>query len=289
MNDKPVKLQWQAGRFRFDLASRPVVMGILNVTPDSFSDGARHASVNAAIKHGESLLAEGADLLDIGGESTRPGAAPVEPDDEWRRIGAVVEHFVSSGACVSVDTMKPLVMQRALAVGADIINDVAAFTWQGAIDVVSPSRCGLVVMHMQGEPRSMQAQANYVNVEHQVRDFLAQRCHALLEAGIARERIVLDPGFGFGKTLDHNLALLAGLSRFAAGAGHRYPVLAGLSRKSMLGTLTGRDVHSRQFASVAAAVLTLERGARILRVHDVAATVDAMKVWQALNIFETNQ
>ncbi len=241
-------MNWQAGRFRFDLQARPLVMGIVNVTPDSFSDGGQHfADADAPIAHGERLLAEGADLLDIGGESTRPGAEAVSADEEWGRIERAVQHFVSRGVCVSVDTMKPEVMARALAVGADVINDVMGFRAPGAIDTVA------VV--------------------------------ALRAAGIKDERIVLDPGFGFGKNLEHNLDLLAQIGQIrvpSESSKADLPVLAGVSRKSMLGQLTERGAGERVAASVAAHLVAVERGARIVRVHDVAPTVDALKVWAAV-------
>jgi dihydropteroate synthase len=279
-------MNWQVGRFCFDLQARPLVMGIVNVTPDSFSDGGQHFThADAPIEHGERLLAEGADLLDIGGESTRPGALAVSADDEWQRIQRSVQHFVARGVCVSVDTMKPEVMARALAAGADVINDVMGFRAPGAIEAVAPSGCGLVVMHMQGEPRTMQRSPTYRNVVAEVRAFLAERVMALRAAGIKDTRIVLDPGFGFGKSLEHNLDLLAHIGQIRVpceSSSADLPVLAGVSRKSMLGQLTGRDAGERVAASVAAHLLAVERGARMVRVHDVAATVDALKVWAAL-------
>jgi dihydropteroate synthase len=279
-------MNWQAGRFRFDLQARPLVMGIVNVTPDSFSDGGQHfADADAPIAHGERLLAEGADLLDIGGESTRPGAEAVSADEEWGRIERAVQHFVSRGVCVSVDTMKPEVMARALAVGADVINDVMGFRAPGAIDTVARSGCGLVAMHMQGEPRTMQLSPVYGDVLAEVRAFLAERVVALRAAGIKDERIVLDPGFGFGKNLEHNLDLLAQIGQIrvpSESSKADLPVLAGVSRKSMLGQLTERGAGERVAASVAAHLVAVERGARIVRVHDVAPTVDALKVWAAV-------
>jgi dihydropteroate synthase len=269
---------WEAGRFRFDLAQRPLVMGIVNATPDSFSDGGRFADATALIAHGEQLLAEGADILDIGGESTRPGAQPVDAATEWQRIGAAVAHFVKAGACVSVDTMKPGVMQQALDAGAAIINDVAGFAAPQSLEAVAGSDCGVIVMHMRGEPRTMQQEPHYADVVKEVAAFLAQRAQALQAAGVAKARIVTDPGFGFGKTLAHNLALLRNLRQ----AGGGYPVMAGVSRKSMLGVITGRPVNERLAASVAMAMLAAQEGANILRVHDVAATVDALKVLAAV-------
>jgi dihydropteroate synthase len=261
-------------------------MGIVNVTPDSFSDGGQHfAHPDAPMEHGERLLAEGADLLDIGGESTRPGAEGVSAEAEWSRIERAVKHFVGRGVCVSVDTMKPEVMARAIAAGADIINDVMGFRAPGAVDAVAASSCGLIVMHMQGEPRTMQQAPHYGDVVREVCAFLQERVDALRAAKTVDARIVLDPGFGFGKALHHNLGLLASFARLRVptsdGAGH-LPLLAGLSRKSMLGILTGREANDRLAASVTAAVLAVQRGARIVRVHDVASTVDALKVLAAV-------
>lgn len=265
------------GRYRFAL-DRPLVMGIINVTPDSFSDGGRHDSAAAAISHGLRLREEGADILDIGGESTRPGARPVSGQEELDRVMPVLEGLLHCGAALSVDTMKPAVMRAALAAGADMVNDVNAFRAEGAVEAVAGGESGLCVMHMQGEPRTMQAAPHYGNVVAEVRAFLGARLAALHSAGVARERLVVDPGFGFGKTLEHNLALFKSLGDLVDMA----PVLVGVSRKSMLGLLTGRDVDRRMPASVAAAVLAVQRGAAILRVHDVAETMDAIKVWQAL-------
>jgi dihydropteroate synthase len=271
-------MPWNAGPFTFDLQQRPVVMGILNATPDSFFDGGVFPDAAALIAQGEQLLRQGADILDVGGESTRPGAQPVDAATEWQRIGTVVAHFAKRGACVSVDTMKPAVMEQALVAGAAIINDVAGFAQQGSMQTVASSSCGVVVMHMQGEPRTMQQAPQYKDVVVEVAQFLAQRGAALQAAGVAKARIVTDPGIGFGKTLHHNLALLRNIR--AAGGG--YPVMAGVSRKSMLGVITGRAVDARQAASVAAALLAVQAGASIVRVHDVAATVDALKVWGAV-------
>jgi dihydropteroate synthase len=261
------------------LLARPLIMGIVNVTPDSFSDGGRYFDPGRAIEHGQRLVAEGADLLDIGGESTRPGAAEVGVDEELARVLPVLRGLRDAGAPLSVDTSKPQVMRAALAEGAAIVNDVRALAAPGAIEAVRDHDCGLVLMHMQGAPRGMQADPRYDDVVAEVRDFLLARAAACEAAGIARGRIALDPGFGFGKTLAHNLALLGRLECLAATA---YPVLAGLSRKSMLGAITGRPADERAVASAAAALLAVQRGARIVRVHDVGATVDALKVWQAL-------
>ncbi len=260
---------------------RPRVMGIVNVTPDSFSDGGRHADAAAAIAHGLALVAEGADLLDVGGESTRPGAAPVPVEEELRRVLPVVEGLVAASAVpVSIDTSRPEVMRAAVAAGAGMINDVRALRGEGALDAAAALGVPVCLVHMQGEPGSMQEAPHYDDVIAQVHRFLAERVFACEMAGIDRRRLVLDPGFGFGKTLEHNLALLAGLDRFAD---LKLPILAGLSRKRMIGTLTGQDEPGQRLhGSVAAAVLAAERGAGILRVHDVAATVQALAVQHAL-------
>jgi dihydropteroate synthase len=258
--------------------SRPLIMGIVNVTPDSFSDGGRYFSPAAALAHGQRLIEEGADLLDIGGESTRPGAADVSEMEEIDRVLPLVEALQSGGVPISVDTSKPGVMRAALAAGAAVINDVRAFRTQGALEAVRGSGCGLVLMHMQGSPRTMQSEPQYDDVVADVTAFLRGRVADLANAGIDLCRIAIDPGFGFGKTVEHNFMLLRRLSALQAIG---RPVLVGLSRKSLLGAITGRTVDDRVAASVAAAVLAVERGARIVRVHDVAATRDALKVWAA--------
>jgi dihydropteroate synthase len=269
---------WQTTRFRIDL-SRPQVMGIVNTTPDSFSDGGSHASASAAARHCERLVAEGADILDIGGESTRPGATPVPLAEELARVLPVLKAAVTMGVPVSIDTYKADVMAAALDLGVDIVNDIAALQQPRALAVVSahPS-CGVCLMHMQGEPGSMQAAPTYGDVVAEVDRFLRERARAVRDAGVQDERIVLDPGIGFGKTAAHNLALLA-RQRELLTLGH--PLLVGWSRKRTLGELTGRPVDERVVASVAAALAAVLRGAHVLRVHDVAATVDALKVWQA--------
>ena len=266
------------GRFRLPL-DRPLVMGVVNVTPDSFFDGGRYADAREAIEHARRLVAEGADLLDIGGESSRPGAAPVAADEELARVLPVLEALADGPAPVSVDTTKPEVMRAALGCGAAMINDITAFRAPGALAAVVQSDAAVCLMHMQGEPRTMQASPVYGDVVAEVRDFLAARAQACVAAGIARERIVVDPGFGFGKTVAHNLALLAHLDGIAALG---YPVLAGWSRKSSLGRITGKPAEDRLAASIAAALLAVQRGARILRVHDVAATRDALAVLNAV-------
>jgi dihydropteroate synthase len=267
------------GKFQFDLA-RPLVMGIVNVTPDSFSDGGRHASAALAIAHARQLVQEGADILDIGGESTRPGAAPVGEQEELDRVLPVIESLHGIPVPISIDTCKPGVMRAALAAGASMVNDVNALQAEGALQAVAQSDAAVCLMHKQGDPQNMQQQPHYQDVVAEVSMFLRERITAAEAAGIARPRIVIDPGFGFGKTLAHNLALLRGLEAFRALG---VPVLAGLSRKSMLGAITGREVGDRVAASVAAALLAVQRGAAIVRVHDVRETVDALKVWQAIN------
>ena len=266
---------FRCGRTLFSL-DRPLVMGIVNVTPDSFSDGGR--SPREAIAHGLALREAGADLLDIGGESTRPGAAAVPLEVELERILPVLEGLRGCGAALSVDTMKPEVMRAALAAGADMINDVRALQAPGALEAVADSDCGLCLMHMQGEPREMQSDPRYRDVVAEVGASLNARVDAALAAGIARERLLIDPGFGFGKTLEHNIALFKALPEFTRIA----PVLVGVSRKSMLGLITGRPIEGRLAASIAAALLAARRGAAILRVHDVGETVDAFKIMNIL-------
>jgi dihydropteroate synthase len=275
----PVELSatWSVAGKVLDL-SRPLIMGIVNVTPDSFSDGGRYLSAPAALAHAERMIAEGADLLDIGGESTRPGAADVSETEELDRVLPLVEALRDSGVTISVDTSKPAVMRAALAARAAVINDVRAFRAQGALEAVRGSDCGLVLMHMLGSPRTMQSEPQYANVVADVTAFLRGRVADLANAGVDLCRTAIDPGFGFGKSVEHNFALLRRLPALQAIG---RPVMVGLSRKSMLGAVTGRTVNERVAASVAAAVLAVERGARIVRVHDVAATRDALQVWAA--------
>lgn len=268
----------QCGRFRLSL-ERPLVMGIVNVTPDSFSDGNIHFRADEAIAHARSLLDEGADLLDIGGESTRPGAEAVPADEELRRIMPVIEALGDCGVPLSVDTSKPAVMRTALAAGADMINDIRGFSAPGAVEAVARADCALCLMHMRGEPRTMQDAPVYRDVVTEIHDFLAQGAQRLRQAGIAADRIVLDPGFGFGKTVAHNYTLL---QQFSQAVGQDYPGLLGVSRKSMIGAVTGRPASRRLGGSVAAALAGVMRGAHILRVHDVADTVDALRVWSAV-------
>ncbi len=267
-----------AGSHRLSLA-RPLVMGIVNVTPDSFSDGGRLGDAQAAIRHALKLQEAGADILDVGGESTRPGAAAVPADEEIRRVLPVVEALAGRGCVVSVDTMKPDVMRAALDAGAAMVNDVMALRAPGALETVAASDAAVCLMHMQGEPQRMQQAPRYTDVVEEVKQFLQGRVAACEAAGIGHERLVIDPGFGFGKTLEHNLALLRHVNRLAEAG---VPVMAGLSRKSMLGMLTGRAVDEREFAGIAAHLAALARGARLVRVHNVAAMRDALAVWNAV-------
>ncbi|GAA4416626.1 dihydropteroate synthase [Quisquiliibacterium transsilvanicum] len=268
----------RCGRFELQL-SRPLVMGIVNTTPDSFSDGGRYLAADAAIRHARRLLDEGADLLDIGGESTRPGSAAVSEAEELGRVLPVLEALRGCGRPLSVDTRHAAVMRGVLSAGADMINDVAGFRAPGALEAVAGGTAGLCVMHMLGEPSTMQQAPVYRDVVAEVAAFLRDRVSALLACGVARERIVLDPGIGFGKNLEHNLSLLRGLSGLA---GLGLPLLLGVSRKSMVGQITGRGVGERMAGSVAAALASVHRGAAIVRVHDVAETKDALAVWQAI-------
>lgn len=262
-----------------DLA-RPVVMGILNVTPDSFSDGGRFNDSQHAAAHALAMAEAGAGLLDIGGESTRPGAEPVEAAVELARVLPVLEALVGAGAPpLSVDTTKPAVMRAAAAAGAEMINDVLALRAPGALQAAAESGCAVCLMHMQGEPRTMQQAPRYEDVVTEVYDFLAARVEACMAAGIEPARIVVDPGFGFGKTLEHNLLLMRGLARFA---GLGVPLLVGVSRKSMIGALTGRPVAERLAGGLALATLAAQAGAAIIRSHDVAATRDALEVTAAV-------
>lgn len=253
-------------------------MGIVNVTPDSFLDGGRHSQVDKALQHGRRLVEDGADILDIGGESTRPGAIPVDVETELQRVVPVIRGLKDCGAAISVDTMKPEVMAAALEAGADLINDVNALRAPGALDVAAASGCGICLMHVQGTPQTMQIEPAYEDVVAEVRRFLRTRIKAATAAGIARERIVCDPGFGFGKKTAHNIALFRQLPEFAKLS----PLLVGISRKSLFGELTGRPATERVVASAAAAMLAAMKGASILRVHDVAETVDALRVLRAL-------
>ncbi|MGE0031126.1 MAG: dihydropteroate synthase [Steroidobacteraceae bacterium] len=255
-------------------------MGILNVTPDSFSDGGRFAGLPEALAQAERMAGEGAAIIDVGGESTRPGAAPVDAEEELRRVIPVIERLVSSLAVpVSVDTQKPAVMRAAIAAGASMVNDVLALRQPGAIEALADSDVAVCLMHMQGEPRTMQLEPRYGDVLAEVRGFLRERAARCVAAGIARTRLVVDPGFGFGKTLAHNLELLRRLGEIAADG---IPVLAGLSRKSLIGALTGRDNADRLAGSVALATIAAQNGARIVRAHDVGPTVDALRIAMAM-------
>ncbi len=271
-------MHWQTSRKRIDL-SQPRVMGIVNVTPDSFSDGGRFGVTATACGHCERLVAEGADMLDIGGESTRPGAVAPSPEEEAARVLPVLRHALTLGVPVSVDTSEPTLMRAALDAGADIVNDVRSLRRPGALALLAANPwAGICLMHMRGEPQTMSQLARYGDVVREVRDALAERLAEVEAAGIAPERIVLDPGIGFAKTAEHNLALLARQGELLMVG---RPLLVGWSRKGTLGLITGRPVHERLAASVAAALAAVNRGASILRVHDVAATVDALKVWRA--------
>jgi len=266
------------GTFRLDL-SRPLVMGIVNITPDSFSDGGRHLLRDAAVSHALQLIAEGADILDIGGESTRPGALAVSAQQELERVMPVIESLHGCAVPLSIDTCKAEVMRAALAAGVHMVNDINALQQPEALAAVVASDAAVCLMHKQGQPQTMQNKPHYADVLAEVMAFLRARIAAVEVAGVARNRIVVDPGFGFGKTMEHNLTLLRNLQRFSELG---VPVLAGLSRKSMLGAITGQSVDDRVVASAAAALLAAQRGADIVRVHDVRATCDVLKVWSAI-------
>jgi dihydropteroate synthase len=273
---------WQTTRFTLDL-TQPKIMGIVNVTPDSFSDGGQCLDPAAALSRCEQMIKDGADILDIGGESSRPGAPTLSADEEWARLEAVLQAAVSLGVPVSVDTCKPLVMQKALDLGVDIINDIRGLGAAGAQEVVrAHGGCGVCLMHMQGEPGTMQNRPTYPDVVEEVKAYLARRLADLTELGVAAERITLDPGIGFGKTPEHNLTLLTRQPELLSLG---RPLLLGWSRKSTLGAITGRDVGDRLAASLAAALAALKQGARVIRVHDVAATSDAVKVWSAAQMW----
>ena len=270
---------WQTSRFAIDLA-HPQVMGIVNVTPDSFSDGGRYGSTAAALRHCEQLLKEGADILDIGGESTRPGSPAVPLDEELSRVVPLVREAVTLGVPISVDTYKPEVMRAVLDLGADIVNDIWALRQPGAAAAVAAHpQCGVCLMHMHRDPQTMQQAPMDGDVVPQVLSFLELQAHNLLALGIEKTRILLDAGIGFGKTVEQNFALLARHSELLAAG---YPLLAGWSRKSSLGAVTGLEVDQRMVPSVAAAVLAVERGASVVRVHDVRETVAALAVWSAM-------
>ena len=279
---------FQCGRFRFPLTPgrfRPLVMGILNVTPDSFSDGGQFHSIDLALSHAEQMIADGVDIIDIGGESTRPGAQPLPLEEELRRVMPIVYALRDCGKPLSVDTYKPQVMREVVQAGADMINDINGFRAEGALTAVNQSECALCIMHMQKDPLTMQLSPEYRDVTGEVVQFLRERLSVMEAHGVERSRICIDPGFGFGKTVEHNLALLRNIERMSEEIG--VPVLAGLSRKSMIGAITARPVEQRLAGSLAAALAAAAHGAAIVRVHDVAETVDALKVWMAVN--NTNQ
>lgn len=279
INSKFYYSKFHCGKFQLDL-TRPLVMGIVNVTPDSFSDGGKYSSVDLAVEHALQLIAEGADILDIGGESTRPGADPVALDEELRRVVPVIEALSKvTTVPLSIDTYKPEVMRAAIEAGADIVNDICALREDGALEIVANSNAGVCLMHMQGIPQTMQINPQYTDVVAEVKQFLADRVEACLAHGIARERITLDPGFGFGKTTAHNVALIQHLDSFVELG---FPLLVGLSRKSVLGRIAGGDEQQRLHAGLAASVISVMKGAKIVRVHDVKATVDALKVVAAV-------
>lgn len=272
-------MHWQTSRFRIDLA-RPRVMGVVNVTPDSFSDGGRYATTRSALAHCEELLVQGADILDIGGESSRPGTPPVSLEDERARVMPVLRDAVTLGVPVSLDTYKPEIMREALDIGADIINDIWGLRREGAVEAVAAHPgCGVCIMHMHGEPRTMQREPMAGDAVPQVRAFLAGQTGLLRAHGVDAARIAWDPGIGFGKTVEQNFALLARQRELLDGG---YPLLVGWSRKSSLGGVTGLPVNERLAPSVAAALLAVERGAHVVRVHDVKETVAALKVRAAM-------
>ena len=270
---------FSCGQYQLSL-SRPLIMGVLNVTPDSFSDGGHFFDRKQALSHARTMIAEGADIIDIGGESTRPGAPPVTLEEERRRVLPVLEALAGCGVPLSVDTNKPALMREAMAVGASMINDVNGFDAPSALEAVAETRAAICIMHKQGAPRTMQQNPTYSDVLAEVSAYLQERVSVALAMGIAQSRILIDPGFGFGKTLAHNIELLRHLHVFGKIG---VPLLAGLSRKAMLGTITGREPAQRVHASAAAALLAVQNGAGIVRVHDVAATRDVLLVWQAVS------
>lgn len=273
---------WRCGHFLFDFTrrKRPLVMGILNATPDSFSDGGMFRTVTDAIAQAELMVKSGVDLIDIGGESTRPGAKPVALQEELDRVLPVIEALKGCGIPLSIDTYKAETMRQALRSGVDCVNDIWALRQDDAVAAVLESKdCGIVLMHMQRDPLTMQFDPEYQDVIAEVSQFLDERAKLLIQNGISRDRIAIDPGFGFGKSLEHNINMLSHFESFATLG---YPLLAGISRKSMLGKITGKETHERMAPSIAAAIMAADRGAQIIRVHDVAETVDALKLWEAL-------
>ncbi|MBU3548810.1 dihydropteroate synthase [Polynucleobacter sp. P1-05-14] len=274
---------WRCGRFLFDFSKRkrPIVMGILNATPDSFSDGGKFRNADNAIAQAELMIENGVDLIDIGGESTRPGAEPVALQEELDRVLPVIEALKDCGVPLSIDTYKAETMRQALLAGVDCVNDIWALRQVGALEVVlESSDCGIVLMHMQRDPLTMQFNPEYQDIIAEVRQFLNDKAKLLISKGISGNRIAIDPGFGFGKSLEHNLNMLANFADFSALG---LPVLAGISRKSMIGKITGKDANDRVAPSIAAAIMAADRGAQIIRVHDVPETVDALKLWEAIN------
>ena len=282
MENTNLPATWRCGRFLFDFSKRkrPLVMGILNATPDSFSDGGKFRTATDAIAQAELMIKSGADIIDIGGESTRPGATPVALQEELDRVLPVIEALKHCGVALSIDTYKAETMRQALRAGVDCVNDIWALRQEGAINsVLESSDCGIVLMHMQRDPVTMQFNPEYKDVVTEVIAFLQERTDSLMDAGIDKDRIAIDPGFGFGKSLEHNLQMLAHFDLFLK---LNYPVLAGVSRKSMLGKVTGKETNERVAASIAAAVMAADRGAKIVRAHDVSETVDALKLWEAI-------
>ena len=274
---------WRCGRFLFDFTKRkrPIVMGILNATPDSFSDGGKFRGAQDAIAQAELMIKGGVDLIDIGGESTRPGAEPVGLQEELDRVLPVIQVLQDCGVPLSIDTYKAETMRQALHAGVDCVNDIWALRQAGALEAVMESHdCGIVLMHMQRDPLTMQFNPDYQDVIAEVGQFLNDRAQLLISKGINGDRIAIDPGFGFGKSLEHNLNMLANFADFSALG---LPVLAGISRKSMIGRITGKDTNERVSPSIAAAIMAADRGAQIIRVHDVPETVDALKLWEAIN------
>ncbi|MGH8809608.1 MAG: dihydropteroate synthase [Noviherbaspirillum sp.] len=273
----------QCGRYRLPMErgeAKPLVMGILNVTPDSFSDGGKFHALDLALSHAEQMIADGVDIIDIGGESSRPGAQALPLDEELRRVMPVLYALRDCGKPLSIDTCKPEVMREAIAAGADMINDINGFRAEGALSAVKDADCALCIMHMQRDPATMQVNPEYRNVLDEVILFLREQVMTLEQGGVDRRRLCIDPGFGFGKSVDHNLALLKNIDKIVAAIG--LPLLAGLSRKSMIGAITGKSVEQRMAGSVAGALIAVANGAQIVRVHDVAETVDALKLWQAV-------
>jgi len=284
MENTNLPATWRCGRFLFDFSKRkrPLVMGILNATPDSFSDGGKFRTARDAIAQAELMIKSGADMIDIGGESTRPGATPVALQEELDRVLPVIEALKHCGVALSIDTYKAETMRQALRAGVDCVNDIWALRQEGAINsVLESSDCGIVLMHMQRDPVTMQFNPEYKDVVTEVIAFLQERTDRLMDVGIDKDRIAIDPGFGFGKSLEHNLQMLAHFDLFLK---LNYPVLAGVSRKSMLGKVTGKETNERVATSIAAAVMAADRGAKIVRAHDVSETVDALKLWEAVQL-----